>query len=157
MSDRGHLSVDLALELLRRADAEIHWDDAWETLKSIDDSSKRLAPLFRSALRYETSFARLYALAALKKIGVRLMSMPDEVRNLLRDDSPDVRREVLSEIARERVSDRSVAHDIGCLARRSDEYLGNRLIAVALLLRTPNGLAVLLKGGKGVNSVKRKL
>lgn len=91
--DHGESQVAVvrsALEILRDEEQEIHWDDAWDSLKLLSVNDAELAPILQDALKAKGDFVKHFALEALERIGVPADSYIDELERLLVDDDWEV-------------------------------------------------------------------
>jgi len=89
------VDVNRVLELLRDERYEIQWDDCWDTLKYLDVTYKAYLSLFLEALQFETSFARLYAMEALTKIGLSSAELTEAFLPMLKDADYEVQLKAL--------------------------------------------------------------
>jgi hypothetical protein len=131
------VNVSRVLELLRNEKYEIEWDDCWETLKLLDSNYRSCSPLLLEALRFETSFARLYAMEALTKIGLSSAEITEAFLPLLKDKDYEVQLEVLKWIgshnhksSKTRVTLRSLLMSSNCAL-----YLKIKVLLMLLLGR----------------------
>jgi len=129
------IDLEKVLKVLSSFDQEIHWDDYWDTLEVIDANYSMWIPRLREALKAETEAAKLYALTALRKIGVNSQEMIPDALILLKDEDYAVRSEAIRIVANCRESTPEIKKALMDVVKSSKEYLGLRLRALWLLIK----------------------